>query len=231
MLGILILAVLCVYIAYASHEFRRAYATYTTLVQANVDAAYVPGAENNPLRQHLNTVLSQVLARPMSAKERMDFAEEGLKVLKAAEQQIDVIGDTGDKVQLSITYMQEKARAPGAFLLRGYVTRILSLATEEHNITADIRGLSYRANFHTAEIFNRIVLDKGELTPAYLQELNRQVPAVEEQFNKRTGLYAQLKDVSARMQAESMDLAHVWWLFGGGEGDIHSAPSNVQKAV
>ena len=214
---LIVVSVIFGYVMYASNEFLHAYATYARLSKANVEAAYMPGAEQNPIRQHLNTILSQVLARPMSAKERLSFAREGLAVLKEGETQIDTIGDSGDKVQLSITYMEAKSKAPGALFLRSESDRILTLAKQELNINADIRGLSYRANFHTAEILNRIVLDQGELTAAYSEELDRQLPAVEEQFNKRTNLYKQLEAVNNLMQEESARLSNTWWLIGGGE--------------
>ena len=101
--------------------------------------------------------------------------------------------------------MDEKSGWSG-FFSRSQKKAVIGLAREEFGIVADIRGLSYGANFHTAEIFNRIVLDKGELTESYVAELNHEVPLVEEQFNKRANLYTQLEDVSNRMHEASVNL-------------------------
>jgi hypothetical protein len=194
------------YTLLSSNTFRGAFETYAPLAEAHVDAAYIPGVPDNPIRQRLNSILSQVLARPMTPKERIALAEEGLAVLKEGEKQIDAIGEAGERVQIAITYMEDKKNSVGAVFSKSQANEIIALAKEEFGIVADIRGLSYRANFHTAEIFNRIILDKGELTAGYTQELNDQIPAVEEQFNKRTHLYDQLKAVAARLQKASAAL-------------------------
>jgi len=193
-------AVFALYVFQSTSEVRKALETYTHLAKIHTDAAYVPGIPDNPVRQRLNSILSQVLARPMKPQERLALAHDGLVALKEAEGQIDAIGDAGEKVQNAISYLDEKSRAPGAFLQRKSVIEILALAKQEFNVVADIRGLSYRANFTTTEIFNRIVLDNGALTPAYTAELNKDIPDVEDQFNKRTALYDQLKSLTARLE-------------------------------
>ena len=197
---------IALYVLNSSHNFRTAYETYAPLAKEHVDLAYIPGVPDNPVRQKLNGILSQVLARPMTPKTRLAFAKEGLDALKEGESQIDAIGDTGEKVQIAITYMEQKSASPGVFFSKEKASHIIALAKEEFGIVADIRGLSYRANFHTAEIFNRIILDKGELTKAYTNELNSQIPAVEEQFNKRSSLYEQLKSVTGRLEKETASL-------------------------
>ncbi len=199
---IVAVTVAVLYALHSSNDFQKAYKTYNTLAKKHVEAAYIPGVPDNPVRQKLNGILSQVLARPMSPKERLSLAEQGLAALKEGEKQIDDIGTIGEKVQTAITYMEEKNNSLGVLFSKSQGTRVITLAKEEFGIVADIRGLSYRANFHTAEIFNRIVLDKGELTKAYSSELNSQIPAVEEQFNKRSALYEQLKSVIGRMEKE-----------------------------
>lgn len=203
---LLLLILIPLYLYHAKSDFQQSFETYEGLAKTHVALGYIPGASDNPVREKLNTILSQVLARPLTPKERLALAGEGLSALKEGERQIDAIGDAGEKVQIAITYMESKSTSVGMFFSVADAKRILALAKEEFGVVSDIRGLSYRANFHTAEIFNRIVLDKGELTPAYTTELNAQIPAVEEQFNKRASLYESLKSLSARIEKEAASM-------------------------
>jgi hypothetical protein len=77
---------------------------------------------------------------------------------------------------------------------------VVTLAQSQAAIIADIRGLSYRANFHTAQIFSRIVDDQGSLTDAHIAELNNLIPKVEDQFDQRSNLYSELERVGDRIQ-------------------------------
>jgi hypothetical protein len=189
----------------SSGEVTRALESYQALSRAHEEAAYLPGIPENPVRERVNAILSDVLARPMEPAERLARAQEGLSVLKDAEVQIDAIGDVGEKVQIAIAYFEEKS-GPVSFVRSSEAEALVAVAKEEFGIIADIRGLSYRANFHTAEIFNRIVLDKGELSAAYIADLNKELPLVEEQFNARTMLYGKLKDVRARVEVAIRDM-------------------------
>ncbi len=187
----------------SSGDSTRAVESYSTRSFEHLQAAYVPGVPENPVRERLNTILSSVLVRPLTPPERRALAEEGLKALKEVETQIDAIGEAGDRVQVAITYLEEKG---GGFTAGDETKELIAAAEEEFAIIADIRGLSYRANFHTAEIFNRIILDGGELTSAYSADLNRELPLVEEQFNTRAGLYERLKSARERVDKALISL-------------------------
>ncbi len=181
-----------------SKDSVRAIEAYRTQSAAHIQAAYVPGVPGNPARERLNTILSSVLVRPLTPGERTTLAEEGLRALKEVEVQIDAIGEAGERVQVAIAYLEEKT---GGFAQSDEEKELIAAAEEEFSIIADIRGLSYRANFHTAEIFNRIILDGGELTSVYSADLNRELPLVEEQFNARASLYERLKNARTRVDA------------------------------
>ncbi len=202
----IVIILIATYITHSTNDFHRAYESYSSLAKTHADLAYVPGIPENPIRGRLNAILSKVLAKPMTPSERLDLARQGLETLKDGEKQIDDIGDQGEKVQNAIRYLVAKKDSPGSILVRSEADKLIALAKEEFGYIADIRGLSYRANFHTAEIFNRIILDKGALTTAFTNELNRQIPDVEEQFNKRANLYIQLKNVLDRTQKESASM-------------------------
>lgn len=190
----------------SSEETAGALEAYRTRSFEHLQASYVPGVPGNPSRERLNTILSSVLVRPLTPGERQTLAEEGLKALKEVEAQIDAIGEAGERVQVAIAYFEEKT---GGFGQSDEEKELIAAAKEEFVIIADIRGLSYRANFHTAEIFNRIILDGGELTSAYSADLNRELPLVEEQFNTRAALYERLKDARARVDAALVALGEV----------------------
>ena len=183
--------------------FEDDYAAYTALAEEHTQAAYLPAANNNPLRQELNQTLGQVLAGEMSNSERLALAERGLELLDELEQQIDAIGERGIAVDEAITALEED----GGLLALGGTAELLTLARERSAIIADIRGLSYRANFHTAEIFNRVVDDGGALTAAHVGILNDQVPKVEEQFNKRSNLYDELQTTSQKIDTAFAKMA------------------------
>lgn len=190
----------------SAEDTAQALESYRSRSFEHLQAAYVPGVPENQSRERLNTILASVLVRPLTPDERRSLAEEGLAALKEVEAQIDAIGEAGDRVQIALAYLEEK----GGGIMAGDETKeLIAAAKEEFAIIADIRGLSYRANFHTAEIFNRIILDGGELTSAYSKALNDELPLVEEQFNTRTDLYERLKTARARVDAALVSLGEV----------------------
>lgn len=196
------LVIICACVAaawfvFSSQSTAEALDVYREKSQLYLQAAYLPGVPENPVRERLNTILSSVLVRPLTPDERRALAEEGLRTLKEVETQIDAIGDAGERVQIAISYLEKEE----GIIPNEKRKTLIAAAKEEVAIIADIRGLSYRANFHTAEIFNRILLDNGVLTGAYSDSLNRELPLVEEQFNTRAALYTKLKDVRSRVDA------------------------------
>ena len=194
-IGVLILFVFLffLYKFYFSWQFAQSYDTYATLSEAHVTAAFLPATNDNQLRQELNRMLADVLAAELPNTERLERAQRGLTVLGELEKQIDEIGVKGEAVSHALGEME--GRATGADR-----AEIVRLALERLRVIGDIRGLSYRASYHTAEIFNRVIADGGALTTAHVTELNSQIPLVEEQFDRRTGLYDELESIGGKIQ-------------------------------
>jgi len=181
-------------------QFSDSYAAYAVLAAAHGNAAFIPTVDDNPLRQELNRVLVEVLAGEISDSRRLELAQRGLLLLDEAEKQIDTIGERGEAAQTAIVVMEDSASGRGR-------TDIVALARERISIISDIRGLSYRANFYTAEIFNRVIRDGGKLTAAHTKELNDQTPVVEEQFDLRANLYTELESTNFRMEKKVAELS------------------------
>jgi len=174
-------------------KFIAAYDSYEVLAGVQQNAAYVPGATNNPVRDQLNADLGQVLGDKTPAKERLARAAEGLELLKQLNTQVDAINTTGEPVAGAIAAFEAEARNPGNILHRSVMADLVSNAKVQMATIQTIRGLSYKANFETIQIFNRIIAEKGQLTDKYKIELNNDIPAVEEEFNNRQNAYADLE--------------------------------------
>lgn len=192
---------------YLAKQGGEEYVTYAALAQAHSDAAYLAGAQNNPIRQELNRELALSLSPSASNAERLTHAQGGLQLLVLAEQQIDEIGTVGAKVDTLVAKMQVEALS--GFVHGGMTWELITLAKRRSAIIADIRGLSYRANFEAKQILEQIVKDGGVLTPAHTTRLNAAIPEMEEQFDRRSNLYRELESVSAQMEEKSA--AQAWF--------------------
>lgn len=208
---IALMAVCLIVVGAVAYSFHRSatgsvdrYTVYATLAEKHEQAAYLVGAANNPVRQELNRVLSETLARSMSPSERLKLAMHGDELLKEAEGQIDAIGDLGVQVDTAIAQMQ--VGSLGDFASSDTARELIVLAKKRSNIIADIRGLSYRANFETGKIFDRIIADEGKLTQEHVLALNDAIPDLEERFNKRSNLYSELQRTSSQIDNKSSDL-------------------------
>ena len=201
---VLVLGLLAYLVHRSPSRFAASYTAYSVLAQKQQDAAFVPGAPNNPVRQQLSQFLTQILAKQTSAKERLKLATQGLSSLGDSEKQINEIGTTGEKVDSAIAKMQVDSL--GDISSSDISRQIVALAKQRSSIISDIRGYSYRADFEIDKIFRRIIADGGKLTDAYVIELNDEVPAVEAQFNKRSDLYNQLQAVSGQIEEKSSQL-------------------------
>lgn len=185
----------------SSSRFESEYAAYAVLAKEQEDAAYLPAAPNNPVREELASDLAQALDQNTSAPARLKFTQDGLDRIKELEAQVDAIGDAGDKANVAIAQMQVDALKD--FSSSGVTHEIIELAKQRSAVIEDIRGLSYRADFETSKIFDRIVSDKGELTAAHVADLNDEIPLVEEQFNQRSSLYTELTSLSAEIDQKA----------------------------
>ena len=174
---------------------------YRALSLLEEDTANLPAASNNPVRQDLNTVLSQTLVKKMTNAERLSLAEHGLELLHDSQVQIDAIGDTANSADAELARIEKGSELGNNAGLKSRTARIIELAKKRSSIIADIRGLSYRTDFDIGEIFKHIIAAKGALPDSYMSELNNSIPAVEEQFNKRSNLYIDMQDTSAQIDA------------------------------
>lgn len=201
LIGLIVFALVCVLGLhfYARYAFAQSYEAYAQAAKRHDDAAYIPGVAENDIRKELNVVLARVLSEEMTAAERLSLARRGKALLDAAEGQIDEIGEIGTDVMVTIQNMREKADIPGGFNSEDEIENIIELSEERLNIIGDIRGLSYRAQFTTGQIFKQVIDDGGELDPAYVEKLNQELPEVEEQYNMRTNFYSDLEDVGKRI--------------------------------
>lgn len=190
---------------WAIRDFAYAYAAYASSAARHDSAAFIPAMAENPLRKELNAALSDVLGTSMAPDARITRAREGLGLLKDAEAQIDLIEDAGIATQERVARMEESMSMVGQ-LHRSYLRDIIQLSRARLDIIADIRGLSYRANHHTEEIFARVIEDKGELSTAHVAELNRLIPSVEAQFDTRSNLYDDLNRLGHQMQSKYDEL-------------------------
>lgn len=186
---------------WAKRDFSYAYQAYTESATRHVSAAFIPAIAENPLRKELNIALSDVLGTTMSPEERLSRAREGLGLLKDAEAQIDLIGDAGALTEERIAEMEASMNLLGQ-LHRSQLRDIIQLARARFEIIADIRGLSYRANHHTEEIFDRVIEDQGILSPTHVADLNRLIPSVEAQFDTRSNLYDDLERLGRQLKSK-----------------------------
>lgn len=199
--GVLVLCGVFVYTMLQSSRFEKEFAAYDALATAHEAAAYLPGSSNNPVRQDLNRLLSEVLVQGLSAHDRLALADQGLEQLANLEKQIDAIGEAGEKVDAAVARMQVDSVGTVSSSIATH--ELLTLAKKRSAIIADIRGLSYRANFETKKIFDRVIADKGALTKEHVLDLNEQIPIVEEQFNRRSDLYAELQSISQEIREKT----------------------------
>ena len=116
-LGVLVVSISIgiFFVARSGRNFDKAYQTYTTLAHAHVEAAYVPGIPENSVRQHLNTVLSRVLAQPMKPSERLALAEEGLGVLKKPRHKLMPLGKWATKFKMQSRIWMRKVVGRDSF--------------------------------------------------------------------------------------------------------------------
>lgn len=189
----------------ASAQYDEVLASYRDASNREMQAALIPGVKDNPVRRELDRTLAEVLAREMSDDERLKLAQHGLEVLVVAEEQIDSIGEAGAAASHAREQLRQHSLG-SSFSFSGSSYELIELAKQRSDIISDIRGLSYRANYHTEDIFKKVVADGGSLTRAHITSLNDLIPKVEEQFNERSNLYFELESVNNRMETLIADL-------------------------
>jgi hypothetical protein len=186
-------ALYSVYISY--REVSSAYAAFLRAEERHLTSAVIPSIDQNPIRQELNQVLAEALSEGMAADARLLRAERGTQLLGDTERQIDMTMQTRDELILAIDTLRARTGLLGAILSSYDIPKVTALAEQQMVLVDDIRGLSYRANFHTGQIFERLIADRGILTPQHVISLNELIPKVEEQFDKRSNLYMELESL------------------------------------
>ncbi len=197
-LSVGLVLVLLLSVLYVQYRFSESVEAYARAAQGHDTATYIPGAPDNATRRVLNRILSEMLTRKMTNEERLSLAREGLDALSVSEQEIDAIGVLGENVTGALAVLDAQL----TFLHRTKKEELLTVAARRFEIAADIRGLSYLANHHIAAIFNRVIQDGGELTAEHSLDLNKKIPEVEADFDKRTDLYREL-------EATAIDASHL----------------------
>jgi hypothetical protein len=176
-------------------RFMDGYAAYSVVAKQHRDAAFFVANEQNPVREELNRLLTDVLEETIPDNERLTKAQRGLELLGISERSIDAIGEIALVNDQALLLLEGRSHLWVLWWWHIPMRDVVTLAQSQAAIIADIRGLSYRANFHTAQIFRRIVDDEGRLTDAHIGELNNLIPKVEDQFDQRSNLYNELERV------------------------------------
>jgi hypothetical protein len=200
----LVLGLVGAYLLFARVSTQRLgaeYVSYAVLAKAQEEAVYLPTALNNPDRQQLNLALTDALQKNITPARRLADAKQGIDLIKVLDTEVDGIGSTSDAAnamlaKLQTTYLNNPATSDSARTL-------IALAKQRTDIIEDIRGLSYRANFSTRNIFDRIIADKGALTSAHVIDLNNELPEAQTEFDRRSDLYKKLGDMSATIDRDA----------------------------
>jgi len=189
------------YAWYASDKALRADARrYADAYKTLSDAAFLPGAASNPVRAAANRALAEVLTGTLSPAERIERSRDGQALLKDIEAEIDAVPDAQAAADAARARLTGRIYSLGGIRYLASLREIGSIAAEQARLVEDIRGLSYGANYHTDKIFARVLADDGVLADSFVASLNDEIPQVEEQFNRRSNLYAELQQVDYRME-------------------------------
>lgn len=199
---ILVIVIVCLaYAWYASDRALRADARrYADAYKTLSDAAFLPGAAGNPVRAAANRALAEVLTGTLSPAERVERSADGQLLLKEIEKEIDAIPDARAVADSARERLARRVYSLGGIRHGSSLREMGDIATEQARLVEDIRGLSYGANYHTDKIFARVLADDGVLADSFVASLNDEIPQVEEQFNRRSNLYAELQQVDYRME-------------------------------
>ncbi len=207
-LALSVVAIVCGALIYMIHlssaQFARDYEVYAFLAKTQQNDAFIPGAPNNPVREQLNRILSDVLTKKMSAAERLALVKGGQASLDEADAQIDQITISTEAADTAIAKMQVDTLR--AFSISQTARELIALAKKRSATISDIRAYSYRADFEIRQIFDRIIADDGRLSDAYIKELNAAIPEMESQFDKRSGLYNELQKIGEEIDQKSKEI-------------------------
>ncbi len=209
MLVAVVIAVLYALLAWHSgKQFERLYGVYEKAETDYITAANKPAADTNPIRQTVNVLLAQVLQVEMTPSVRLEKAKQGIAHLNDMEGQIDGIKTEADRVIPMLDALEKASHTIATVQAREKTGEIISLGRRQVEIISDIRGLSYRADYYTDEVFERIIDDGGAMTDAHKLYLNELIPQLEQQFDQRSNLYTELKTNDEKMQTLADELGY-----------------------
>jgi hypothetical protein len=194
------LGALAYHVVRADTEFSHAYLIYAAAADEADTAAYLPTATNNPARLDLNRTLIEVLQNKLTDPERLAKARHGLELVRELKNEIDAITPTIEATETAMMAMGRSVNPIDAPFQRGEPQKIVGLASERLAALKDIQALSYRTNFETQKIFQHLVESKGRLSNAFITDLNNQVPATQEEFDRRQARYAELSRLYDQIQ-------------------------------
>jgi hypothetical protein len=204
LIAVCLIALYIVFARVSTQHFGAEYSSYAVLAKVQEQAVYLPTAPNNPTREQLNLALADALQKNVVPAKRLVDAKRGIDLLKELDAEVDVVGSASDAAnamlaKLQTTYLDNPTTSDSAHAL-------ITLAKQRAEIIEDIRGLSYRADFSTRKIFERILTDKGALTAAHIIDLNNELPEAETQFDRRSALYKKLGNLSALIDRTAIAL-------------------------
>lgn len=203
------LALLAHHVSVADAAFSKAFLQYAAAADDLDTAAYTPTALNNPLRLELNVTLVQVLQNKITDTERLQKARRGLELLGGTKAQIDAMTPVIQTVDTAIAKMESSLTPGDALFQRGDPQKIIALAKEREAATKDIQALSYRANFESTQIFQHLIESQGKLTSSFVQDLNNEVPATQDDFDRRQNRYNDLSDYFSQIQRAYDDFSSI----------------------
>lgn len=208
--GVVLVLVLLAAIAYqAERVLARHVAVYAQAQRTFADTAFSPGASGNVARDESNRLLSVVLSSSAVQADRLAAAKQGIELLHTLETEIDLIADARDEAEVARAQLWRDRFLPVAVPWEKKLVALDALAERQASTIADIRGLSYAANYRAAQIFEHVAADGGALTPEYIRSLNSGLPELEKAFDRRSNLYVELEKIDS-------DIAHLLAELPGG---------------
>jgi hypothetical protein len=212
-----VLVLLAWHIRVSTDRFAQAYRNYAVVANISDIGALVPGAANNPVRLQINDALNRALADKMGDQQRLDLAKKGLNLMQYSKGQIDAITPKLDATDASEKDMASSVDFVTSIFANGLPQKIIALSKERAGAISDIRAYSYRADFETQKIFEHIIGDNGALPSSYVEELNSEIPAAEQDFNSRQNRYYDLQNISDEIDQNFAEFAKRFSIKNTGE--------------
>ncbi len=180
-------------------RFVQAYNVYLQAAKEHEDAVRLLASSANDHLRKANLSLTTSLASGVDGATRERVSKEGLENLAEIEKQIDIVGERAVFADSAISDMKIIAENIEDDEMRDIAFDIVFLAREKYENISDIRGLSYRANSETEDIFKRIIKDGGELTGEHSSVLNEMLPEIEKRYDEKMDFYNGLSELDRQI--------------------------------